>query len=318
MSPANRPYRRLAVACLLAGLLLLAPPTVSGGLLWDLGITCGYVAVVLMLVLYLYPLRGDGLPHSRLLPLSQHRLLGWLTLAAVVLHVAVQLGSQPHAARYLLPSAPLFMWCGVAALLATVALVQTGLAARSQLRRAGGKSATYGPATWHLVLAAALLVTAGAHLIGSGQAAGGSLRRVALLVLLAIPAGWYALRPRLRPLSARALKVSSAAGAAVLILVLSVASARLLLLKTPISPARILVVFPHEKHFAVTCTTCHHNFLDHTGSASCVDCHRSARGDLPQGSEATFHTFCRDCHATLALQGAKHGPTRSCSACHGD
>jgi Class III cytochrome C family len=317
VSPAGRLYRRLAIACGLAGLLLWAPPAVFGGLLWDLGVACGYVAIVLMVLLYLYPLRGDGLPHERLLRLSQHRVMGWATLGAVLTHVAVQLGSQPRVGRYLLPSAPLFMWCGAAALVIVAVLVYTGLAARSAARRPrmGG---AHGRATLHLVLAAAVLLTTAAHVIGSGQATVVRVRSAVLLLLLAIPLAWYAVRPRLRPLSSRALKIASAACACGLVLALSVSYARLGLLRTPVSPARIPVVFPHEKHFAINCTTCHHNFLDHTGSASCIDCHRSARLDLPQASEATFHTFCRDCHATLALEGAKHGPTRSCSACHGD
>jgi hypothetical protein len=37
---------------------------------------------------------------------------------------------------------------------------------------------------------------------------------------------------------------------------------------------------------------------------------------LTLSSEATFHVFCRDCHARLALDGLKHGPTRRCSECH--
>jgi hypothetical protein len=90
-----------------------------------------------MVLLYTYPLRGDGLPHARLLRLSQHRVIGRATLGAVLAHVAVQLGSQPRVGRYLLPSAPLFMWCGVAAMVLVAVLVAPGLAARSAARRPG-------------------------------------------------------------------------------------------------------------------------------------------------------------------------------------
>jgi hypothetical protein len=84
-------YRRLVVALLLGGLLLASPPDASGGVILDIGIVSGYVCVLLAIFLYVYPLRGDGLPHSRLLGLSQHRRIGWWMLPAALTHVAVLL-----------------------------------------------------------------------------------------------------------------------------------------------------------------------------------------------------------------------------------
>ena len=151
-------FRRLVVALLLGVLLLASPPATSGGVIWDIGIVSGYVCVVLAVFLYVYPLRGDGLPHSRLLGLSQHRRIGWWMLGAALTHVAVLLTAQTSIGRYLLPSAPIFMWFGVAALLSAAALVQTGLSARATMRRS--KSPVQS-ATLHVVLAAIMVFEIG-------------------------------------------------------------------------------------------------------------------------------------------------------------
>ncbi|MFZ8442036.1 hypothetical protein ACO1ML_13685, partial [Staphylococcus aureus] len=92
---------RVGTALLLCALLLLSPLAYSGGIAWDIGVACGYVCVVLMVCLYIFPVRGDGLPHARLLGLSQHRILGWCLLIAAILHIVVLLVAQPLSSRYL-------------------------------------------------------------------------------------------------------------------------------------------------------------------------------------------------------------------------
>ncbi len=294
---AGRTYRRLAFALVLAVGLLVTPPSVSGGLVWDLGIASGYISLVLTVCLFVYPMRGDGLPRDRLLGSAQHRLLGWLTLATAVLHLLVLLGSQTLIRRYLVPSAPIFIWCGAAALaLAAVLVKKTG--------------------RWHTALAAVMVLTLWAHLIGSGQAVSGLNKSVAVGVLLALPLLWFAFRPRTFPSRQKAIRHGTGVAAAVIIPLLPSPAAHRLLLQPAVRPGPISIAFPHENHTSVNCITCHHNYLDHTGVVACVDCHRSARTDLRQASEATFHTFCRDCHARLAGEGARHGPTRQCAACH--
>ncbi|HEY3849611.1 MAG TPA: cytochrome c3 family protein [Steroidobacteraceae bacterium] len=74
--------------------------------------------------------------------------------------------------------------------------------------------------------------------------------------------------------------------------------------------------FPHDKHGAVNCLTCHHNYADGRGMEACIACHRSARADLREGVEARFHGFCFQCHRhpDPALQG--HGPVSGCTVCH--
>jgi hypothetical protein len=317
-------YRRLVVAVLLSGLLLASPPAASGGVIWDIGIVSGYVCVVLAIFLYVYPLRGDGLPHGRLLGMSQHRRIGWWTLAAALTHVAVLVAVQPSTGRYLLPSAPIFMWFGVAALLIAATLIQTGLSARAAMRRSKSPARS---ATLHVVLAAILFLALCAHVMGSGQLVSGVSKTATLCLLLALPLAWFALRPRIlrsktrktgiaAGVSQNRLRRASHIGAVVLIALLPAPLASRLLLEPAARPSPIAVNFPHDSHTSVNCIACHHNFVDHTGVTGCVDCHRSQRPDLPRSSEATFHSFCRDCHTQLALEGVRHGPTRACSTCH--
>lgn len=331
--------RRIAIALALGGALLVGYPAVSGGLLWDVGAACGYVCLILFVCLYIFPVRGDGLPHVRLLGLSQHKFIGWSLLIAASAHVAAVLLAQPLSSRYLLPSAPVFMWCGFVALLFIAASVITGLSARSQMRRSlataetGGvgsqAGAVHSRATLHVVLAAVLMLTACAHVVGSAQLLSGAVKTVIVLLLLSLPLGWYALRPRgMRQHAAAGAAQSMASPARVaarrashlaavgLIALLPATTAKQFLLEPVTKPAVIALNFPHELHTSVSCVTCHHNYVDHTGTTACIECHRSSRTDLGRSSEQTFHTFCRDCHTQLALDRHEHGPTRSCAACH--
>jgi hypothetical protein len=353
--------RRIALALMVGGALLVTYPAVSGGLLWDVGAACGYICLILFVCLYVFPVRGDGLPHARLLGLSQHKSLGWCVLVAAIAHVAVLLSAEPQTTRYLLPSAPIFMWCGALAVLAVVALVITGLSARAQMRRAtaaapganransaGAAAAVSGAtdasraaevvatrpavpassrATLHIVFASLAIATACAHVVGSSQLLSGAFKPMVVLLLLALPLGWYALRPRparnaAAGFGARSLARPASHMAAVAVIALMPAPvSKQILLEPAARPSPIAVSFPHDSHTSVNCVICHHNYVDHTGTSACIECHRSARMDpvVPpylHSSESTFHTFCRDCHTQLALDSKKHGPTRSCSACH--
>ena len=386
--------RRIAIALALGGALLVSYPAVSGGLLWDLGAACGYVCLILFVCLYVFPVRGDGLPHVRLLGLSQHKTIGWCVLSTAVAHVAAVLLAEPLTTRYLLPSAPLFMWCGVVALLCVVASVITGLSARSHMRRshaspraasselatpsgfaasspqatasspatvasssgtvASAAGAMHSRATLHLVLAAVVMLTACAHVIGSSQLVSGAVKTSVVFLLLCLPLAWYGLRPRRTGASEGSTRSpahvtarrASQVGAVVLVALLPASMSKQVLLEPVAQPAAIAVNFPHDLHTSVSCVTCHHNYVDHTGTTACIECHRSAHitaeaqpphpvsnqatlfggGREPglraaraapiKSAEQTFHTFCRDCHTQLALDSHKHGPTRSCAACH--
>ena len=348
--------RRIGVACALGAALVLCPLPASGGLLWDAGIGSGYVALVAAITLYLYPLRGEGLPHKRLFTLSQHRRIGWIALIVGLLHAALLLVAQPQVGHYLLPSAPLYMLLGLGALIALAILVATGLSARSALRKASftraSPRASPGPSSndphssapppppsrtptsvaTHAILAALLLALTAAHLLGSHQLIDKPAKAITLCVLLALPLLWAAFRITLRrrvpagdsqptrtppPQRIRLFPtVLPSCAAAAILLLLPIPTAAPALLKPATTPSLLPVYFPHEKHTTVGCVTCHHNFVDKTGLGSCRDCHRSARSDLPESAEATFHTFCRNCHTELAETTTKHGPTRACSTCH--
>ncbi len=330
--------RRVGVACVLATALLLLPLPASGGIAWDAGIALGYAALVVAATLYLYPLRGEGLPHKRLFTLSQHRRLGWIALTLGLLHTAILLITQPLVGHYLLPSAPIYMLLGLAALIALAILVATGLAARSALRNTSTRSTTSSSptlptsVTTHAILAALLLALTAAHILGSHQLTDNPVKAITVCLLLALPLLWAALRAATRshrssrtgnsqpPPTRTALKLlptllpSSAAAA--LLFLLPIPTATPHLLQQAVTPSVLPVAFPHEKHTTVSCVTCHHNFIDKTGVGSCLECHRTPSPALTQSAEATFHTFCRSCHTALAETTGKHGPTRACSACH--
>ena len=233
MSPTthHRPSlaRRIGLACALVAALLLCPLPASGGIAWDVGIAVGYAALVVAVTLYLYPLRGEGLPHKRLFTLSQHRRIGWIALVLGLLHAAILLVAQPLVGHYLLPSAPLYMLLGLIALIALAVLVATGLAARSALRSAstrrtktsephthktqdktpgkasdktpGAPSPTPSPAratppsvSTHAILAALLLALTAAHILGSHQLANKPAKIITVCALLLLPLLWAALR----------------------------------------------------------------------------------------------------------------------------
>ena len=302
--------------------VLLVPLPASGGLAWDLSAVLGYLAGVFALLLFLYPLRRPGLPHRRLFTVTQHRRFGWLALILAAVHAALLLIIEPQTWHYLLPSAPLYMLCGVAALMALAVLVPTGLKARRQLRRAprDGAPAARGTSLTHATLSAVLLGLIGAHVIGSGQLVDRSVKATALGALLALALAWAVLQPRWRWLRTPWLPVALPALAAIaVLLVLPMPRATSRLLEPLSSPRSALpLAFPHEPHREVNCLVCHHNWVDHTGAGSCISCHRESAAALRRSAEATFHVFCRDCHSELASQGHKHGPTRACGACHGE
>ena len=304
--------RRLGGALALTAALLLCPAPVPGGLAWDLGMAVGYVALAFTATLYVYPLRGEGLPHKRLFTLSQHRRIGWTALILSSVHVALLLGAEPLIGRYLLPSAPLYMLCGLVALIALGALVATGLLGRSALRRPDTPRTSL---SLHAVLAALLLALLAAHLIGSAQLLDRPIKVLTGSLLLLLPLAWTAHRAARH--KARLLTtVAPCCLAVIALLLLPTPKASSRLLEPAAAPATLPTHFPHEKHTKVNCVVCHHNFIDKTGIGSCLDCHRSARTDLTQSAEATFHTFCRNCHSQLAQTTTKHGPTRACSGCH--
>jgi hypothetical protein len=309
--------RRTGIACAVAVALLLCPLPASAGFVWDIAAGVGYGSLVFAVALYLYPLRGEGIPHRRLFTVSQHRRIGWIALILGLVHAAILLVVQPQTGRYLLPSAPLYMLCGVAALIALAVLVATGISARSKLRRGAAAGASSSGVATHAVLAALLLGLLGAHIVGSGQLIDRPIKTVTSSVLLAMAllcTAWRPLSARIRTRLQWTLVASCVTVAALALLPTPIGGLRLL--QPALRPSPLQAFFPHEQHRSVDCVACHHNFIDKTGAGNCYDCHRGTRPDLHQASEATFHEFCRGCHVQRALERSKHGPVRECAACH--
>lgn len=78
---------------------------------------------------------------------------------------------------------------------------------------------------------------------------------------------------------------------------------------------RLAMTFAHVDHKHQKCVDCHHNYTDDSGQGLCIDCHlRDAA--ISFKLEQQFHTLCRGCHEENQHEGEKHGPIRSCVACH--
>jgi hypothetical protein len=312
------------------GLLgLLALPAVAGfaGPAWELSQWAGLAATLACILLSGAPLRPRDAEPATLLSLRLHTLIGWAALLLTALHVGGLAVSDHTVLEYLKPTAPLYQLAGIAAAVLLVALVSFS---HGGLRRRFWRSHR-GFQAWHVILACLVSALIAAHVIATARYIGGAGRRV-LYAGVTIGALLLLLRAR-RPLqNARlapprpmrvfgrhsALIAAVVIGSALLIAALVPASVDASLRETPfVRATRLELDFPHDKHGAVNCLTCHHNYADGTGSALCVECHRSQRADLRLGAEARFHGFCFDCHRhpDTALDG-KHGPVAGCHVCH--
>ncbi len=88
------------------------------------------------------------------------------------------------------------------------------------------------------------------------------------------------------------------------------------------------VAFPHQKHFALGCKTCHHKWTDTSKPpAKCTSqgCHDliGAQGEdmvKPNSAYSAYHKSnelrsCVGCHAKKKAEGLKTGPV-ACVQCH--
>ena len=237
--------------------------------------------------------------------------------------------------EYLKPTAPLYQFAGIAAalLLAVLVLLSHGSCRRRLWKSHRGFQAS------HVVLACVLAALVAVHVVVTARYLGGIGRRT-LYVAATIGALLMLLRAR-RPLQTsrqappRPIRVFGRHSALIVGVVAICAAALVALLPASVDASlreppfrrasRLALDFPHDKHGAVNCLTCHHNYADGTGAALCVECHRSERADLRAGAEARFHGFCLDCHRhpSAALQGSHgpleghaHGPVSGCRVCH--
>lgn len=306
-----------------AALPLLAGFTTLG---WEISEILGLAGTLACLALCGAPVRPRESSPPVLLSLGRHETLGWIALAAAVLHVLVAVAADHTVIDYLKPTSPLYQLAGIAALVLLLLLTITSL---SNLRRRLWRSHRNFQAT-HIVIGCALLALLAAHVIATNRYSGGYARRT---LFFAAAAGGIAMLLRRRRSTAAshesAIASRFAFGRHSTLIVSSIVMTLLALstlivgragvaLREPLLPRaeRLTLDFDHGKHAAVNCLTCHHNFADGLGSDACVHCHRSTRTDLKIGVEARFHSFCLQCHRDPEPPLKGHGPVSGCVTCH--
>lgn len=297
--------------------------------LWELAQALGLVAVVLCLALMLLPVRARTGP-ARIIALRQHQWIGWASLALAVLHILLSIVADRVVIEHLRLTAPYYEWAGLLALL--LLLLLCPLAVTSLRRRFWNNHRRFQAV--HVAGAGVLVPALVAHTVTTGHFIGNRLIAPSFVVLGAL-ATLALLRPRrgaARPPgvlaagpapgrlafgrhSRRILFIAIACAAATSGLLSARAS---IILRGSLLPRSVPVAveFPHEEHRAVECITCHHNFVDRTGSGSCFACHRSARSDLKVAAEARFHDFCLGCHRHPPRHFEHPGPVTGCTVCH--
>jgi predicted CXXCH cytochrome family protein len=260
-------------------------------------------------------------------PLRVHEILGWLTLGAALLHAGVSLSVDSRVLEHLKLTAPHYEMAGIVALLALVFLTApAGAALRSRLW-----SSHRNFQAMHVGAACVLVVTLALHVVATDRYVHGRAHRVGYIllssvVLLALLRARSQRQPAKQPSSfvsalafgrhSRLLLVITVGSLVALTAVMRPGST--LALREPFfsRSERLLLDFPHDKHRAVNCVLCHHNFADQSGSESCVSCHRSRRAEIRVGVEARFHDFCLGCHRDPPAYLTGHGPVTGCKGCH--
>jgi predicted CXXCH cytochrome family protein len=301
----------------------VASPTVTWEIAQALGL-CAVAGCLILCVLAVRP-RAGGTGAFRL---RSHELLGWLALAAAAAHVTLSIGIDHRVIEHLKPTAPLYEYAGMVAFLTLLFLtVPAGSAVRSRLwpRHRNFQAA-------HVIGACLLVVTLAMHLITTDRYVHGRtealvyvlLSGIVLLALLRPRSGRPVAPPRLpflgRLVFGRHSRVVAGIVLCALIALIPLTRASTkLVLREPLlaRKERLVLDFPHDKHRAVRCVVCHHDYLDRSGQGSCVSCHRSGRADLRVGVEARFHDFCLGCHRDPPAGLVGHGPVSGCDTCHG-
>jgi DMSO/TMAO reductase YedYZ heme-binding membrane subunit len=312
------------------GLLLAAAMPLLGGwagLGWELSQMAGFASGLACIALCGAPVRPrDSVPPT-LLSLDWHQLIGWAALAAAILHIAGLVLVDRTVIEYLKPTAPLYQFSGIAAILTLLILVLSSVAGVRRRLWASHR----GFQAVHVILGCLAALLIAIHVVATDRYVNGRGRR-ALFLAVTIGAMLMLVRGRRRSDEARpsimrrqlvfgrhsAFVVTAVALTAVALAGLfrgAVSSA----LREPVllRASAIPLDFPHGKHGTINCLKCHHNYADGTGWDTCIRCHRSVtRTDLKENVEARFHGFCFDCHRNPAATLARHGPVAGCATCH--
>jgi Class III cytochrome C family len=293
---------------------------------WEIAQALGLCAVagcLILCVLAVRPRTGA----TRAFPLRTHELLGWLVLAAAIVHVGLLLGVDGRVLEHVRLTAPAYEYAGIAAL---VTLLFLTVPARASVRwRIWPRHRNFQAA--HVAAACVLVVTLAVHVLGTGRYVHGRAHAIAYIllsgvVLLAL------LRARASRVAAQQpslrtgrlvfgrhsrLVLGIVLGSLVALLALMRGGTALTLREPFVRRSEPLVLgFPHENHRQVNCIQCHHDFADRSGTDSCISCHRSGRADIRVGAEARFHDFCLACHREPPAYLRGHGPVTGCNTCH--
>jgi len=293
---------------------------------WEVAQALGVLAVAGCLFLCVRPVR-PRLHASGPLTLRTHELVGWVVLLAVVVHVLLLLLVDRTVINHAKLTAPLYEWAGALGLLQLLLLTVPSTAVIR--RRLWSRHRNF--QALHVGMSCLLVALVSVHVVTTNRYVHGHLR-TAICVVLSTVALLALLRARVpadttqRPLrfinrlafGRHSLAVLAIVLVAVVTLLAAATGRAALALREPLlsrsQPLRL--DFPHDKHRAVNCIQCHHNFADRSGAAACISCHRSNRADLRVGAEARFHDFCLDCHRDPPPGLLRHGPVTGCDACH--
>ena len=300
----------------------MASPTLAWEIAQALGL-CAVAGSLSLCVLAVRPRAG----RAGAFALRGHELLGWLTFAAAILHVGLLLAADRRVIEHIKLTAPRYEYAGILALLSLLFLtVPAGAAVRWRLwpRHRDFQAAPVGAACLVVVTLALHRLTTGRYIHGRAHAVAYVL--LSGIVLLALLRARTTRQPAQAPARLLGGLVFGRHSRLVLSIVLGSLVALLTLLRGGTALALrepflrrsepLLLSFPHDKHRAVNCLQCHHNFTDQTGTDSCISCHRSRRAAIRVGAEARFHDFCLGCHRDPPGYLAGHGPATGCDTCH--
>jgi Class III cytochrome C family/Ferric reductase like transmembrane component len=292
---------------------------------WELAQALGLFAALCCLLLCVLPVRPRALGFITL-ALRKHELLGWIALAAALVHATALPAVDRSVIEHLKPTAPLYEWAGILALV--LLLFVTVPASGALRRRLWSRHRNF--QALHVAMACLLVASLNVHLVTTDRYVHGRARAIAYLALsagalLALLRARVASVPPRRPAgfvhglvfgrhSALLLAIVSVSTLALFAPLLKGAA---LALREPLvrRTTALAVEFPHEKHRAINCIECHHNFIDRTGDDECYSCHRNNR-EIRVGIEARFHDFCLGCHRDPPPGLEHHGPVTGCDTCH--
>jgi predicted CXXCH cytochrome family protein len=293
---------------------------------WEIAQALGLCAVAACLILCVLAVRPRA-GAAGAFPLRGHELLGWAALAAALLHVGLLLGADHRVVEHVRPTAPRYEYAGILALFTLLFLtVPAAAAVRRRLwpRHRGFQAAHVGAACLLVVALAVHVLATGRYVHGRAQVVAYTLLSgVVLLALLRARAQRQPAQQPSRLLGGLVfgrhsrLLLAIVLGSLVALLSLMRGATALALREPFLRRSEPLVLdFPHDKHRAVSCIQCHHNFVDRSGEDSCISCHRSGRAAIRVGAEARFHDFCLGCHRDPPAYLTGHGPVTGCSTCH--